>query len=102
MMKIRRKEVLAYPLPKKATSAFKQKETQMNDNKLPPSNLKNQAQVVLAALNEGDRTTIDFIVDFQILGIAARISELRRHYKISTNLLPSGMARYHLEGKKDG
>ncbi len=63
--------------------------------------LKSQALEVLAALKQSDRTTIEIINDYHILGVAARISELRKYYKIHTTLLSSGMASYHLEGKVD-
>lgn len=103
-MKIKKSEkvrVLAHPQPKKVTPANKQKETQTNSTKYQQSNLMNQRQVVLEALQEGDKTTHDFIVNYNILGPAARMHELRKIYIIKTIRLSSGMALYRLEGKID-
>ncbi|MCP4489620.1 MAG: hypothetical protein GY820_20230 [Gammaproteobacteria bacterium] len=74
----------------------------MNNSKYPPPNLKNQALVVLKALEEGDKTTLDLVLYYYVLSPAARIFELRKNHIIRTRRLPSGMASYHLEGKIDG
>ncbi len=101
MSKIRRKGCANTPQPKKETPVSIQKETQMNDSKSPSSYLNNQASIALKALQEGDKTTLDFIYDYHILCPSARISKLRKTYNIITTRLPSRVALYHLEGKID-